>query len=302
MGYRRIAILGCGLIGGSFALGLKKNGYTGTIVAWDRGEVLAKARERGAIDEGTASVGEAVTEADLIYLATPVGLILELLERIGQCVKPGALVADAGSTKAHVCALAGQVLPDGVLFLGGHPMAGKETGGIENASADLFVGQKYLLIRQPSTGDEDKDLPREPVKEFIDWVRRLGAEPAFLDAVTHDWAVAFVSQLPQLLSTALAGVVMEETNDNGLPLHLAGRGFREMTRLAASPFDIWRDICLTNSDNLERALERMEKQLAYLRTHLRSSDLAQAFEMARRTGATLDSTGASRGGIGPRGL
>ncbi len=291
MGFQRIAILGCGLIGGSFALGLKRNGYSGDIIAWDREETLQKAKQRGAIDWGTTSVSEALAGADMVYLATPVMVILELLPQLGQHAKPGALVTDAGSTKVRICNLARRALPEQVVFLGGHPMAGRERGGVENAGPDLFVGSKYLLIPEAREEEEDKNRKNDAVEEFLGWVRRLGAEPIFLDAATHDWAVALISQVPQLLSTALASAVWDECDDDGLALRLAARGFREMTRLAASPYDIWRDICLTNSDNLERALERLEQQLAYLRTHLRSSDLAQAFEKARRTCATLRGAG-----------
>ena len=294
MAFRKIAVLGCGLIGGSFALGLKKHGYKGEIIGWDREEVLRKAEQRGAIDRGAADVAQAVAGADLIYLATPVVLILDLLPQVGRHARPGALVTDAGSTKVRICRLARQALPESVLFLGGHPMAGKEVGGIKNADADLFTGAKYVVIKEAEeVGKADPSASglgmTEAREEFLGWVRRLGAQPVELDAETHDWAVAWVSQVPQLVSTALAGAVWDETDDDGLPLPLAGRGFREMTRLAGSPYDIWRDICLTNSENLERALERLEARLERLRTHLRSKELAEEFEKARQTYATLNS-------------
>jgi len=274
MPFQRIAILGCGLIGGSFALGLKKKGFRGEIVGCDHAEVLDKARQRGAIDRGTVEVPEAVAEADLIYLATPVVTILDLLPQVATAAKPRALVTDAGSTKVRICRLAHEVMPEGVTFLGGHPMAGRELGGIENADADLFVGAKYIVVGEPND-------------EFVEWVRKLGAEPVFMDAETHDWAVALVSHLPQLVSTALASAAWDETDEDGLPLSLAGAGFRDLTRLAASPYEIWRDICLTNSDNIARALERLEQRLERVRTLLRSKDLAEEFEKAHQTYAML---------------
>lgn len=286
MPFQRIAVLGCGLVGGSFALGLKKNGYRGELIGWDREGVLGKARERGAIDRGTTELGEAVGGADLVYLATPVVLIMDLLPQVGRHARPGTLVTDAGSTKVRICRLARQVLPERVAFLGGHPMAGKETCGIDNADPDLFSGAKYVVIREA-------DEAKEAQEEFLAWVRRLGAEPVEMDAETHDWAVALVSQVPQLVSTALAGAVWDETDDDGLPLRLAGPGFRDMTRLAASPYDVWRDICLTNSENLERALERLGQRLERLRTHLRSRELAEEFEKARQTYASLKRGGGS---------
>jgi len=280
------------------ALGLKANGFEGEIVGWDRQEVLQKAKERGAIDRGTTEVNAAAAEADLIYLATPVTLILELLPAVGRAARAGALVTDTGSTKARICRLAKEALPDGVHFLGGHPLAGKERSGVENAEAALFKTAKYVVVKEAKeTGEaEEADEKADPSlslrmtdaeEEFLGWVRRLGAEPVEMDAETHDWAAALTSHLPQLLSTALASAVWDETDEDGLPLSLAAGGFREMTRLAASPYEVWRDICLTNSENIGRALERLEHKLERLRTHLRSKELAEEFAQAQQTCAML---------------
>ncbi len=285
MPFQRIAIVGCGLIGGSFALALKKRGFSGEIIGCDRDEVLEKARARGAIDSGTAELSEAVAIADLVYLATPVVTILDLLPQVAKAAKAGAHVTDAGSTKVRVCRMAQEVLPENVTFLGGHPMAGREVSGIENADADLFVGAKYILI-PPVTSHESR-VTSDQSQEFVDWTKKLGAEPVWIDAETHDWAVALVSHLPQLLSTALASAVWDETDEDGLPLSLAGPGFRDLTRLAASPYEIWRDIGLTNGDNIARALDRLEQRLAHIRTLLRSRDLAEEFEKAQQTCAML---------------
>ena len=297
MPFQRIAVLGCGLIGGSFALGLKANGYGGEIVGWDREEVLRRAQQRGAIDRGSTELEPTVAEADLIYLATPVTLILELLPLVGRAAKPGALVTDAGSTKGRICRLAREAIPEGIAFLGGHPLAGKEKSGIENASPGLFEGARYVVVREAEEAEEAKEAEQrgnrrgpesaEAIAEFLEWVRRLGAEPVEMDAETHDWAVALTSHLPQLLSTALASAVWDETDEDGLPLRLAAGGFGEMIRLAASPYEVWRDICLTNSDNIGRALERLEQKLERLRTHLRSKELAEEFAQAQRTCAMV---------------
>lgn len=287
MAIQRIAILGCGLMGGSFALGLKKNGFAGEILGCDREEVLARARERGAIDRGATELAEAVAGADLVLLATPVVTILDLLPQVGRHSKPGTLVTDTGSTKARICRLAREVLPENVHFLGGHPLTGKETGGIENAEAELFAGAKWVVIKE---AEEAKEAP-EAEEEFLGWVRKLGAEPVEMDAETHDWAAAWISHAPQLLATALASAVWDETDEDGLPLALAGPGFGDMTRLAASPYELWRDICLTNSENLARALERLEQRLARMREQLRSKELAEEFEKARQTCAALRKEG-----------
>jgi prephenate dehydrogenase len=321
MAFQRIAILGCGLVGGSFALGLKKRGFGGEIGGCDRAEVLEKAKARGAIDRGTTEVAEAVGDADLIYLATPVVTILDLLPEVAKAARPGALVTDAGSTKVRICQMAEEVLPESVAFLGGHPMAGREVGGIENADADLFVGVKYILIKEAEEVEEKASSQRtqrsaegapfdsaptasglrsgsplgsaslredtDAEKELVEWIGKLGAEPVWLEAETHDWAVALVSQVPQLVSTALASAVWDETDDDGLPVSLAGAGFRDMARLAGSPYDVWRDICLTNSENLARGLERLEQRLARMRERLRARELEEEFEKAQQTYAML---------------
>jgi prephenate dehydrogenase len=282
MRFERIAIIGCGLIGGSFALALKKGGFAGEIAGWDRADVLEKAKDRGAIERAAKDLADAVVDADLVYLAAPVVAILDLLPQLALHLKPGALVTDAGSTKARICRQAREALPKGVFFLGGHPMAGKEASGIENASADLFAAAKYIVIK-----DTNRRGPENAEIEFLDWVRKMGAEPVEMDAETHDWAVAFVSHLPQLVSTALASAVWDQTDDDGLPVALAGTGFRDMTRLAASPFEIWRDIGLTNGDNIRRALERLRQKLEHMEENLQSKQLAEEFDRAQRAVALL---------------
>ena len=281
MPFQRITILGCGLIGGSFALALKQAGFAGEIVGWGREDALERARQRGAIDRGVVDLAQAVADADLVYLSTPVGAILDLLPQVGQAAKAGALVTDAGSTKVAICARAKEVLPKKVTFLGGHPLTGKETSGIENADADLFVGAKYVVIKETKEAEEaEEEFGNESVREFLGWLRRVGAEPVVLDAETHDRAVAFTSHLPQLLSTALAGVVWDETDRDELPVLLAAGGFRDMVRLASSPYEIWRDICLTNTSEIARALNLLEQRLGQMRDQLKSKDLAQEFEKA----------------------
>ncbi|MFQ5817334.1 MAG: prephenate dehydrogenase [Terriglobia bacterium] len=276
MTFRRIAVLGVGLIGGSFALALRQRGFRGEIVGWDRAEVLTQAETRGAIHRGTSELGEALGGAELVYLATPVVLTLELLPGVLRGVAPGTLVTDTGSSKAAICRVALGACPPEVVFLGGHPLAGKETCGIENADADLFVNATYIL-----TPEAPEVLNKPGVQALLEWIREVGATPATLDAETHDWAVALVSHLPQLVSTALASAVWDETDDDGLPIRFAGPGFRDMTRLAASPYELWRDIGLTNSDNIARALERLEHKLERLRSLLKSRALEGEFRKAQ---------------------
>ena len=278
--FRRAAILGTGLIGGSFALALRK--YSpGTVVAgWDKAYVLRHALERGAIHEGVGELAAAVAGADLIYVALPVGQTIELLPEIARLAAAEALVTDAASTKRSVCAVAAESFrPGGAQFLGGHPMAGKEISGIAAADAELFRGSKYALIRN-ADGEAPGGASESRVARFLEFLAKLGAEPIWLDAEAHDRAAAMVSHLPQLLAIALAGVVREQTDETGLPVTLAGRGLRDALRLAGSPYSVWRDIILTNSDNLDRVLDRMIQALEQLRGDLRSRALEEQFAAA----------------------
>jgi prephenate dehydrogenase len=272
-GFRRVAVVGTGLIGGSFALALARNFPAVTRVGFDRKEVLARAAAMGAIQESATDLSAAVRHADLVYIALPIGAAIESLPAIAAAARPDALVTDACSTKTAICRSAREHFRSGARFLGGHPIAGKENGGVESASADLFHGSRYPLIAQE--GDPDSR-----VEQFAALLRALGAEPDWCDAETHDWAVGIVSHLPQLLSVALARVVQDETDETGLPLTLVGQGLHDMLRLAGSPYSMWRDICLTNSENISRALDRLTQAVDFLRTHLQSKELEQEFRAA----------------------
>src|SRR3984893_3450657 len=278
--FRRVAILGTGLIGGSFALALRKYAPDAVVIGWDKAHVVRQAFDRGAIHEGFGDLSLAVAGADLIYVALPVGHTIELLPEVARLASPQALITDASSTKRSVCATAAECFPaNGACFLGGHPMAGKEISGIAAADAELFRGSKYALIR--SSGAESSGESQGPrVTEFVALVKKLGAEPVWLDAEAHDRAAAIVSHLPQLLAVALAGVVRDQTDETGLPVTLAGRGLRDALRLAGSPYSVWRDIILTNSDNLDGALGQLIQSLEQLRGDLRTRALEEEFAAA----------------------
>ncbi|HTV57993.1 MAG TPA: prephenate dehydrogenase/arogenate dehydrogenase family protein [Verrucomicrobiae bacterium] len=277
--FRRVAVLGTGLIGGSFALAVKRQ-IPGVVVAgYDRPEELQKARSRGAIDEACADIPGAVGGAALVYIALPIVAAIRSLGEVAAAAETGALVTDACSTKAAICREAAEQFRAnlGAKFLGGHPMAGREASGIENADATLLHGARYVLV-----GVEPGDkLPEDArVEAFVGLLEKMGAEPVWFDAETHDWAAGIVSHLPQLVSIALGRVIEDETDETGLPVSLAGGGLRDALRLAASPYSVWRDICLTNTENVRRALDRMEQAVEYLRTHLTSRELEKEFRAA----------------------
>jgi len=275
LSFNRVSIIGVGLIGGSWGLALKKRGVAAQRVGCDRPEVLKRALALGAIEEGEQDFGRAVRDADLIILATPVGVILDLLPQLKDKVPPRALVTDVGSTKRLICHRAREIFGDEPLFLGGHPLAGKERSGLENADATLFENACYTLT--PHSPD---DLQDERVKAFSALLQTLGARPFVTDASTHDRAVAFLSHLPQLVSSGLASMIAEQGAEDFLPLELAASGFRDVTRLAESPYALWRDICLTNVENIQSALESLIEKLEAMKLHLSDRELEQDFKQA----------------------
>ena len=280
---RQITICGVGLIGGALGMALKKAGFQGRIVGHGRPATLEKAQRLGAIDSSSANLAEAVAEADVVYLSTPILSILELLGKLPAMVKQEALVTDAGSTKAAICDRANGLFPGKPWFVGGHPMAGKETTGVGSADADLFQGSRYAL-----TPYSRHPLDPPVVRAFVAWLDRIGARILILDAEVHDEIVTWTSHLPQLVSTALAVAVMENLK---VPedLELSAGGLRDASRLAESAYRVWRDICLTNAENLEQALTALTQVLEHLRDNLRTRELEQIFERANELRRQLKS-------------
>ncbi len=273
--FHRISIIGLGLVGGSWGLALREHGFRGVRIGYDRPEVSNRAHAAGAVDEIALDVSAAVREADLIILSTPVGVIVDLLSQLKTSVMPGALITDTGSTKRLICRRAQEVFGNDPLFLGGHPLAGKERSGFENADAALLQKARYVLT--PFTPD---DLEDKRVKAFLSLLESVGARPFVTDPQTHDRAMAFLSHLPQLISTGLASMIAEQSAEDFLPAELAASGFRDVTRLADSPYGLWRDICLTNIENIQSALESLIEKLENMKSHLSDRDLEREFKQA----------------------
>ena len=269
---RTVVIVGVGLIGGSFALALKKAGFGGRIIGVSSPRTIEAARARGAIDEA-ASLQAAVPEADLVYLAQPISRILDTIEEICPFLREGALVTDAGSTKAEIVERASRRIRPGQ-FLGGHPLAGKERRGVEEAEPDLFAGRTYVL-----TPEGPADLETPAAIDFVEWIRRIGGVPVVLSPSEHDEVVSLTSHLPQLASTALAATLAKR-----LALEkygqVAGPGLMDTTRLALSSYDIWRDILATNAGPIERALDAYISELRDLRARIMDARMQHEFEMA----------------------
>jgi len=279
MSIRQITIIGTGLIGGSLALALRKRKYVGRIIGCDREGTLEKARMRGAIDDGTANPGDAVRGSDVVVLATPVLGILDLIERVGPVLPAKTLLTDVGSTKVQVVECAVKVFGKSVSkrFLAGHPMAGREMSGVDYADPDLFQNAVWFLASIP-----DQNLNDGILAEFTGWIDAIGARIVMVPADEHDRLCAWISHVPQMMSTALASALVEEFGAEAPLLPAGGRALQEMTRIAASPYSMWRDVAISNKSNLEKALWKVEQRLAHIRENLATRQLADEFEQAHQ--------------------
>jgi prephenate dehydrogenase len=233
---------------------------------------LERARQLGAIDDYRTDLS-GVSDVDLVVLATPIENILETLEAIGPHLSQGTLVTDVGSTKRKIGRKAEDCLPDGIEFIGGHPIAGRERGGVENGAANLFEGALYVLC--PGFRDRSGRL-----ETLVQTVKAIGAEPTVMSVEEHDRILALSSHLPQILSTALASLSLEQET-RGYPLvRLSGTGFRDFLRLAGSPYSVWEGILESNADNIEQALEEFIRHLERVRTGLKQDSLFSEFRRA----------------------
>ena len=274
---QRVSILGTGLVGGSFALALHKYATDVHISGWDRADVVESAQARGALDEAfSGDLHPAIHKADLIYLALPISVTLDVLPEIARHAASHALITDACSTKLRIVQAASELFEEesGPIFLGGHPMAGKELSGIANADSNLFRGTTYALIGNSAMPQDSR------IVAFLKLLDKIGARTYWLGAQQHDYAVGLASHLPQLAAVALASFLYDRLDENGLPITLAGPGLRDSLRLAGSPYSTWRDIVLTNRDMLNAALDLFARRLDDIRERLASRDLEADFDAA----------------------
>jgi prephenate dehydrogenase len=288
---RRVLIVGTGLIGGSIGLALRAAGFDGEIIGTGPTEqTLEIARERGAIDSWQArdAAESAAAACDLIVLAGPVLSILDWMHRLAPLLGEHQLVTDVGSTKVQIAELAAKLYnqPGKARFLPGHPMAGKESGGAALAEAALFERAMWLFTPVPG------EKPSELETEWREWVAKFGARMMDLDAARHDEICAWVSHLPQMLSTALAALLEEtfgtDTRSREEIAAIGGRALRETTRLGASPYSMWRDIALSNTEPIAATLHALEQRLAHVRENLRTPELKEEFRLANEFRARRD--------------
>lgn len=274
----RIAIIGLGLIGGSIGLALKKAGLSDIEIAGTARsrDTIRRARKIGAIDVEAMTPEEAATGARLVIVASPILTIPAVFDEIAPVLAPGAIVTDVASTSGAVARWAKEKLPEGVHFIGGHPMAGKETQGIDAADADLFQGRTWVI--SPSV-----DAPESAVDTIIGLAQQLGAKPVFMDAEEHDSYVAAISHLPLTMASALFSVAFGSAAWPELA-QLAAGGFRDSTRLASGSPEMAHDIMKTNRDNVIHWLDRLQIELTRFREIIARGDekeLAEAFAKAQ---------------------
>ncbi|MGQ0763985.1 MAG: prephenate dehydrogenase [Acidobacteriota bacterium] len=265
--WKQVTVVGCGLIGSSFALALKQHKCCDRVLGWDISAAhMNEAIALGAIDGADQAFARGeVSEADLLYLAMPVSSIIDFLTKQISQTKPGAIITDAGSTKRSICETAAKYIPIDRHFVGGHPITGSHLSGVKHASAKLMTGANYALIDDGSRDSTSFTRLKQTLNE-------IGARTKVMTATEHDRAFALVSHLPQLLSSALASVV-EDQEDTGRLLKLAGPGYKDMTRLADSSWSMWRDVLATNHAEISSGLDQMIDKLTLMREELRDGQL-----------------------------
>jgi prephenate dehydrogenase len=262
MMFEQLGLIGCGLMGGSFALALKRAGLVKRVVGYSKSpSTTERARQLGVIDVEAPSALLAVSGADIVLMAVPVAATEATFKAIRHLVRPGVLIMDVGSTKREVIDAARRVLRDQVgVFVPAHPIAGKELAGVEHADADLYSGRQVILT------PIERTLPAQVDKAEQVW-RALGCQVKRMTPEGHDAAYAAISHLPHLLAFALMTAIKNQPEGENF-LSLAGPGFRDFTRIAASDAAIWRDILLSNREELItqsrqflRALQQFEQAI-----------------------------------------
>ena len=246
--FRRVAIIGVGLIGGSFGMALRSRGLAGEVVGVGRNpDRLRRASELGAVDSWTLDISEGVQGSDLVYIATPVSSVIDFAVQALPSLGPGCIITDAGSTKGEICREADERIGDRATFVGGHPMAGSEAAGVEAARGDLFEGSTYVLTPTDATDPE-------AVSRLRAVAERIGARVIVMPPAEHDRCVAVISHLPHVMAAALAILARNEQAGSPHLFDLAAGSFRDMTRVASSSPVLWRDICLSNAGSVDDAV------------------------------------------------
>lgn len=264
-----ITIIGLGVIGGSLGLAIKQNHPRISVTGYDRPGAVVKALRKGAIDLGASTIPSAVHDADIVFLCTPVSSIIDLLPSVAVHIKKNTIITDVGSTKANIVAAARRHYKKNGVFIGGHPMAGSEGRGIGHADALLFQNATYVLCAESKQ--------RKKITALTSLLHSVGARVLFLSAKEHDEVAAAISHLPQLIAVAMMNLVGKKNGKNPAYLQLAAGGFRDITRIASSPYEMWKDILTGNAPHIQRILKEMARTLNRYGKELRSEQSRKIF-------------------------
>lgn len=283
MDFKNITIIGVGLIGSSFALALKRRGFKGRITGIGRNEDnLLKAKGMGVIDAHTTVYAEGIKDADLVLLASSVGYFEQIMNSIKDDLTPGTILTDVGSVKAGIMKQVENLVPDGVHFVGGHPIAGKECSGVDAATADLFDNAKCIITPHNNTDSES-------LHKVVDLWNYIGTDTVVMSPEHHDLVFAAVSHLPHVVAYALVNTI-SDVEDN--ILQHGGKGLKDMTRIALSPTEIWRDICACNREDLLKTLKKFSSSIAKMTDLIEASDwtgLEKEFARAKEAKKSVES-------------
>lgn len=278
--FNQIAIIGMGLMGGSIAFALKHFGYKGTIIGYDLSkESLQEAKDAGAIDLAIEDIGEAVSNVDLVIIATPVGYCKQIFQWIGPFLKKGVVLTDVGSVKGAVVEWAEQYLPPNIEFLGGHPMTGSEKGGIQAASPYLYENAYYFLTVTNRTS-------QPTLRRMETFINSLGAYPIMIDPYEHDRVVAQISHIPHLMAVMLVNMLYENKDISYLPF--VGGGFRDTTRIASGNPNMWKDIFLLNKYEIMKGIHNIRGMLKEFYNILEKEDQTVIYKTLQRAKTLRD--------------
>ena len=272
-----IAIIGTGVIGGSLGLAIKQSVPGAIVTGFDEADQIASALRRDAIDYGTDSIASAVHDADIVFICTPVQTILDLLPIVAQNCRKHAVITDVGSTKQSIVTAAKRYFRTNGTFVGGHPMAGSEGKGIDYADPLLFQNATYVLCAEGSL--------KRKAAVLSTLLHTIGARVLFLDAKSHDRIAAAISHLPQLIAVGMMEMIGKKNGAHQAYLQLAAGGFRDITRIASSPYGMWKDILSSNSVEIGSIVKEFSALLTafehQLRTPAGRASFAARFKAAK---------------------
>ena len=257
----KIGIIGVGLIGGSIGLGLKSKKFSATIFGFDKINNLQSAKKIGAIDLICNNIIDAVINSDLIILALPIKNNLRVLKLVFENSKPNAIIIDTGSVKKSILDEAAKFKKGKQIFIPTHPMAGKESGGIKSADKELFLNSNFIIC------SNNKTIP----KLLFRVIKTLGAKISFLNPKIHDKIVSEISHLPQIVSIALINSI----ENKNYSFKFAARGFKDTTRIASSPFNIWKDILEENKNEVLKSINNFKKSLSKIEQSLSENNYGE---------------------------